>query len=187
MTEAGDSERAVPAEQPDDTASSRNAPKPTREHRALVERLAGKYSDVEFTTEAEDVATSALARRLGPCYTQRGIAHALDMPEQQVKELTSSIGLLALTVSNIKVYPAFQVLDGYPVPGLADVLRALQTGTEDRWVWGLWLVGTPAWSVPVGSTPRPNIDTLIAGYRNEVVAAAMHVAVAWRDGRVSGR
>ncbi|WP_313354521.1 hypothetical protein [Microbacterium sp.] len=95
-------------------------------------------------------------------------------------EASESLALLKLTTSDgVELYPAFQIRDGKPVVGLADVLRVLRTGVDAPWAWAQWL-NTPL-ADEDGVEQPANIKRLREGQLADVLRAAEHDAAVWRS------
>jgi hypothetical protein len=116
---------------------------------------------------------------VGPYYTPASLARALGWTEAKVNEAADSLALLRLTTSDgVECYPAFQVQDGEPLNGLADVLRVLRSGVDAPWTWAQWL-NTPLTDED-GVVQPANIERLRAGQLTEVLLEARHDAATWR-------
>lgn len=116
---------------------------------------------------------------VGSCYTSASLARTLGWTDSKVNEAAESIALLRLRTSDgVELYPAFQLLDGKPVVGLADVLRTLRSGADAPWTWAQWL-NTPL-TDDDGFVQPANIERLRAGQLTEVLLEARHDAAAWR-------
>lgn len=157
-----------------------------RAHQERVAALAGKYTGVEWSVEDWKDAIDSVAHLVGPCYLQHTFARLIGLSEAEVEHLTETRGVLALpTPDGTLVYPALQIHDRYVVSGLSGVLNTLSQGTENPFVWAMWLLCTPAWSIRPDEEPVPIIHSMIAGHRDEVLGAATHIASAWKGGPVT--
>lgn len=120
------------------------------------------------------------ANIVGPCYTTASLARTLGWTEAMVSEAVDSLSLLRVTTSDgIDLYPAFQIWDGKPVGGLADVLRVLRTGVDNQWTWAQWL-NTPLTDEHGISQPT-NVQRLREGQLADVLREAKHDAAVWRS------
>lgn len=116
---------------------------------------------------------------VGPCYTASSLARALDWTEAAVIEAADSFTLLRLTTDDgAELYPVFQLWDGKPVGGLADVLRVLRTGVDAPWTWAQWL--NTRLTDEEGVEQPANIQRLREGRLADVLLDAGHDAAAWR-------
>lgn len=124
--------------------------------------------------------TNPWAEIVGPCYTTASLARTLGWTEAAVTEAADSLALLKLTTSDeVELYPAFQLGDGEPVDGLADVLRVLRTGVNAPWTWAQWL-HTP-FTDEDGVEHPANIERLGGGQLADVLLEAKHDAAVWRS------
>ena len=115
------------------------------------------------------------AEIVGPCYTERSMARTLGWTELEVMDAGADLRLLMLrTEDGVYLFPAFQLLGGQVVEGLAEVLHVLQTGTVGSWTWAQWLNVT----LPDDGPPR-NIQRLYEERLDETIRDAKHVAWAW--------
>lgn len=74
------------------------------------------------------IGSNPWADIVGPCYTASSLARTLDWTEAAVIEAADSFTLLRLTTDDeVELYPAFQIQDGQPAKGLAEVLRVLSS------------------------------------------------------------
>ncbi len=121
--------------------------------------------------------SSNIADKAGPFFDTAGLVAWLGVSRQALDNRVRHRGLLAcLSSDNVRLYPTWQFLhDGTTVPGLRDVLRALNTGTRDSWTWALWMAGeNPDLD---GRTAR---DWLVDGGDPEpVIASAQRTAGQW--------
>lgn len=115
------------------------------------------------------------AEIIGPCYTRASLARALEWTESEVSAAAAALTVLELLPEDgVRLYPACQVWDGRVVPGLAEVLQVLNTGTASRWTWAQWLNTRP------GDGEEPSaIERLREGDLDGVVLEARHDAWAW--------
>ncbi|MEJ6553403.1 hypothetical protein PQI51_00010 [Microbacterium esteraromaticum] len=117
---------------------------------------------------------------VGPCYTTASLARTLGWTEAMVSEAVHSLSLLRVTTSDgVDLYPAFQIWDGKPVGGLADVLRVLRTGVDSQWTWAQWL-STPLTDEDGVEQPT-NVQRLREGQLADVLREAKHDAAVWRS------
>lgn len=117
------------------------------------------------------------ARIIGPCYTIESFARTIGWTTEQVRAASQELSVLELeSEEGVLLYPAFQLSNGAPVEGLAEVLRILQTGTSGRWTWAQWL-NTPL--PDADGVDRRNIDLLREGRRELVLLEARHYAWSW--------
>lgn len=118
------------------------------------------------------------AEIVGPCYTVVSVARALGWASQQVAAAVESLSLLELETSDgVLLYPAFQIVDGRVVDGVADVLRVLRTGTRSTWTWARWL-NTP-FDDETGEEAPSAIEQLRTGRIDEVLRDARLAASSW--------
>ena len=118
------------------------------------------------------------AEIVGSCYTAASFARVLGWEESDVAEAAASLSVLELRTSDdVLLYPAFQVWDGQPVPGLGDVLRVLSTGTKGRWTWAQWLHTRV--DDESGEEAPSAIEQLMIGQLDDVLRDARHTAWAW--------
>lgn len=117
---------------------------------------------------------------VGPCYTTASLVRTLGWTEAMASEAVDSLSLLRVTTSDgVDLYPAFQIWDGKPVGGLADVLRVLRTGVDNQWTWAQWL-NTPLTDEDGVEQPT-NVQRLREGQLADVLREAMHDAAVWRS------
>ncbi|GAA2887300.1 hypothetical protein [Microbacterium esteraromaticum] len=95
-------------------------------------------------------------------------------------EAAESLVLLKLTTSDgVELYPAFQIQDGQPAKGLAEVLRVLNSGTHSSWAWAQWL------NAPLtgddGVEQPANMQRLREGQLADVLLEAKQDAAVWRS------
>lgn len=118
---------------------------------------------------------SRWAEIVGPCYTVASMAHTLGWTEREVVDAGNTCRLLMLSTSDdVLLFPSFQLQNGEPVAGLAEILRILETGTRGRWTWAQWLNT----ELPDANPPR-NIEYLYAGRLEEAIRDARRDAGAW--------
>lgn len=162
-------------------------------HRRLVEgfaaalvrrdpdaRQARHIGDPE--TAASRLAASVLdtaplwEEHLGGFYDVEAVRHLLGRGGRPVSRqaVSKRRGLLALTTGSGRVvYPCFQFVDGRPVEGLGEVLKALPPDLVSRWTVASWLVTAQ----PELDGQRP-VDVLAEGHAEPVVRAARRWASA---------
>jgi len=118
------------------------------------------------------------AEVVGPCYTRASLACALGWTEAEVTTEAASLTVLELlTEDGVVLYPACQVWDGRVVPGLAEALAVLQTGTTSRWTWAQWLNTRP--DDGHGGEEPSAIERLRTGDVEGVLLEARHDAWVW--------
>lgn len=123
--------------------------------------------------------TNPWAEIVGPCYTASSLSRTLGWTETAVVEAADSLALLKLTTDDgVDLYPAFQIWDGEPVPGLVEVLRVLHTGVNGPWTWAQWL-NTPLTDEDGVEQPS-NAQRLREGHLADVLLEAKRDAAAWR-------
>lgn len=115
------------------------------------------------------------AEIVGPCFTVARFACTLGWTEAEVLQAGRDLQLLMLhTSDDALVFPAFQLHDGKPVAGLAEVLQVLKAGVQDAWTWAQWLnVALP------NEEPPRNITLLHEGRLEEALRNARHDAWSW--------
>lgn len=105
-------------------------------------------------------------------------ARALGWTESKVATAAASfIVLELLTDEGVKLYPAFQVHEGFLLEGLGAVLQVLSTGTTSRWTWAQWL--NTQVNDDSGEKAPSAIEQLRAGYLDDVLRDARHAAWSW--------
>jgi hypothetical protein len=162
-------------------------------HRRLVEGFADELvrrdpdgRQAEQITDLEEAARAAADRlldtaalwdeHLGGFYDTEGVRHVLARGDDPISRqaVAKRRDLLALrTGSGRVVYPIFQFIDGRPVEGLGEVLKALPDHVVSRWTVASWLL-TPQRDLD-GARP---IDALADGSPHVVVRAARRWASA---------
>lgn len=122
-----------------------------------------------------DVGTGSQAdalwrKQLGPLLTLDEAAASLGATPDDVRRRIDAGELLALPAGRGKLLPAFQVGDGQPPPGLAEVIAVLAPVVETPFTIASWLTGpqpelageTPAaWLARAGDPKR----VLVAAHR----------------------
>ncbi|APZ33060.1 hypothetical protein BOH66_01160 [Microbacterium aurum] len=122
---------------------------------------------------------NAWAEIVGPAYSTASFAKALHTTPNDVLSDADDLRILRVYAADgVPVYPAFQVSNGIVAPGLQQVLRTLQSGSADPWMWALWLNAEPT-ITKTGDARETHIDRLHAGHLNEVLLAANRTAAAW--------
>ncbi|MFF7291672.1 hypothetical protein ACFY9N_03980 [Microbacterium sp. NPDC008134] len=117
---------------------------------------------------------SPWAKAVGPCFTAASIARELGWTDEKVTAADTSLTLLGLdTAEGTRLFPAFQLWNGGPVPGLREVLEVLRTGTESRWTWVQWL------NTALADDGTAHIERLRMGDLGGVLLEARHDAWAW--------
>lgn len=115
-----------------------------------------------------DIAAQAWVSQVGYCLTQADAAQLLGRSEQAVSK---DARLLRLERSDGRpAYPAFQFDGRRQVPGVADVVRALDSAVLPATI-AAWLTG----GQPALGGGRP-IDSLLAGDIDPVLAIARRLA-----------
>lgn len=118
------------------------------------------------------------AEIIGPCYTVASLARALGWTESEVSAAAASLTILELlTDDGVLLYPAFQVWEGGVVPGLAEALHILSTGTQGRWTWAQWL--NTRIDDETGEEAPSAIEQLRKGQLDDVLRDARHAAWSW--------
>lgn len=120
---------------------------------------------------------SELAEAVGPCFTRTSFARATGLTDPEITKAVTMLDVLELpTAEGIPIYPAFQVREGIPTPGMRDVLRILRSGTPRPWTWALWLFATPNGFGRAHGVRM--IDAFHDDYKDEVLREAARVAAA---------
>lgn len=137
------------------------------------------------TEHVDDIAAAARAavdalvdtgalwqEHLGPVYDAKTVAVILGSPGKPVsRQAVSKRALLGLRTGNGRVYyPAFQFVNGQPIPGLVEVLRIVDEQLVSRWTLASWLV-----------SPEDELDGVspIDAMRACDVERVLRVARAW--------
>ena len=114
---------------------------------------------------------------IGPFYDTPGLTQWLQITRQALHQRLKAASVLGCPLDDGSVvYPAWQFLDnGATLPGLAEVLKSLSSGTGDAWQIALWL-SAPSEDLD-GASVR---DWLRANRSREpVLALARQSAAAW--------
>ncbi|MFE4951066.1 hypothetical protein ACFQ9V_13270 [Leifsonia sp. NPDC056665] len=114
---------------------------------------------------------------LGPTMTEASICARLDLTTSEVNQLVLTDQLLrVITADGIELYPAFQVgNDDTLLPGLADVIAELSSGTTDEWTWWQYLV------TPTEKRNGKAIWQILREHRiDDAIRDAGQAAWAWR-------
>jgi hypothetical protein len=136
-----------------------------REAGVAPESLGDPEQLADRVAAAAPLQPSPLEELTGPFYDTSGLRTWLGITRQALLDRVRANRLLGLrTGDGSWVYPAWQFTDdGGTIPHLAEVLRALAQGTDERWTWALWLTapnedwaGKPAWRwLADGGEPDP--------------------------------
>jgi hypothetical protein len=87
-------------------------------------------------------AVNPLAEFVGPSfYSHQTLLEWLELSSEEIDEMIRSHRLLACPSREGDLfYPVWQFTSaGKLLPGLAEVLEALASGTNEPWTWGVWL------------------------------------------------
>jgi len=119
-------------------------------------------------------AGAAWSSKVGPVYTSQGLQKWLRISRQAISQKAQGLEILRLRTSDrIYVFPSFQFTsNGRTLPHLKEILCELAEGTDDAWIWAVWL-----------NTPDKNGTThaekLSHGNWESVREAAREDAIAW--------
>jgi hypothetical protein len=109
----------------------------------VLDRVEADSDPERFGRRAALLAASPLLwdREVGPYATSAQLADLLGMSKQAVSKRVHGETLLALPRRNQLLYPLFQFgADGQPLPGIAEVIRALKDAVTSTWLIADWLV-----------------------------------------------
>jgi small subunit ribosomal protein S19 len=163
-------------------------PEPARTVLARLDE-AFRHPDVDLTgVDPEGLARSLvrlvprktksdLAERTGPFYDTATLTSWLGITRQALNKRVHAGRLIGcMTSDRVQLYPVWQFTDGGDLlPGLADVLAVLWSGTHDGWTIALWLV-TQVEELGGQSTVEWLIDGKELG---PVLETARHDTAAW--------
>lgn len=118
---------------------------------------------------------SPWAAIVGPCYTASSFCRETGYSADQLQHAGDELSVLRLqTADGAYLFPAFQLVDGAPLPGLSRVLHALRSGIDDPWTWAQWLRGREP------GQELDGVERLRAGNVEVLEREARHDAAAWR-------
>lgn len=126
-------------------------------YRAEFDRLRESGADVAQLGDPDELAARVAASTplapspweeiAGPFYDTAGLTTWLGISRQALSDRVKHVSILGVRTDDGQwVYPAWQFsADRRPIPQLAELLRILSSGTDDRWTWLLWLCAPDAY------------------------------------------